>query len=527
MSQKAVIYARFSTLEQANGMSLERQFGNGSTYVNSQGWTLADKICDEGRSAFTGANREKGAALHRFEDQARKGEHKGTILCVESLDRLTRQGVKTAMRLIWDLNECGVTIATWYDNHLYLPDSKSELFDLFAGALIAARSEEESRTKRKRTNDLWADRYKKIAEGSKTPMLGNYPAWIEIVDGEYALIDHRAKVLNEIFDLYIDGVGIHRIVQMLNDREEPVWQINGKNTEGGWYLAYVHRLLTKRTVMGEYVKLTGEIISPDHFPQAVSADKFFRAQQVRSTKLNAGGQGLKRANNLLTGLVRCSSCGGTAGYENKGANSTTKHKRKDGTVVEYKRKLYERFRCDRNRRKRSCDNAELFDYQVVERAVLDRVLDMTLDEGAENPLIRQLVEQIAETTRLIQLTSTKIENLMEQIEDGVKGLGPRLESRQEELAKHQAALTSLQQQRATEASKPSSFEDAKMVASLRSTLNVEDPEARFLARTRASTALQRVVDEILISPDGTFTVLADIAVWQFNKSGEVIGGQAL
>lgn len=527
MSQKAVIYARFSTIEQANGMSLERQFGNGTSFVEKQGWTLTDKICDEGRSAFTGANREKGAALHRFEEEARKGLHRGAILCVESLDRLTRQGVKTAMRLIWDLNENGVTIATWYDNHQYKPESGSELFDLFAGALIAARSEEESRTKRQRTNDLWAARYKEIAEGSKKPMLGNYPAWIEIVDDEYRLIDHRVRVLNEIFDLYIDGVGIHRIVQMLNDRAEPVWQINGKNTDGGWYLAYVHRLLTKRTVMGEYVKLTGETISPDHFPQAVSAEKFYRAQEVRSTKLNAGGQGLKRANNLLSGLVRCSECDGTAGYENKGANSTTKYTRKDGTVVHYQRKLYERFRCDRNRRKRACSNSQLFDYQVIEKAVLDQVLELTLDDDGENPRVQQLVEQIAETTRLMEHTSTKIENLMEQIEDGVKGLGARLEARQAELAAQEATLAALQQERATAAAKPSTYEDAMMVASLRETLTVEDPDARFLARSRTNMALKRVINEVLISPDGTFTICADIAVWQFDKEGQFVSGQAI
>lgn len=527
MSQKAVIYARFSTLEQASGMSLERQYGNGINYVKDQGWTLVDKISDEGRSAFTGANREKGAALYRFEEEARTGAHNGTVLCVENLDRLTRQGVKTAMRLIWDLNECGVTIATWYDKHLYKPDSKSELFDLFAGALVAARSEEESATKRKRTNDLWSKRYREISEGSKRPMLGNYPAWIEIVDGEYRLIQDRVKVLNEIFDLYIDGFGIHRIVQMLNDREEPVWQLHGKTTEGGWYLAYIHRLLTKRTVMGEYVKLTGEVISPDHFPQAVTAEKFYRAQQVRSTKVKAGGQGVKRANNLLSGLVRCSSCGGTAGYENKGANSVTVFKRKDGSVAEYQRKHYERFRCDRNRRKRSCDNSELFDYQIIEKVVLDRVLEMTIDNDAENPRLQQIKQQIAEASRLIQHTGVKIENLMEQIEDGVKGLGARLETRQDELSAQQSTLVALEQEQAIELSKPSSYEDAELVNSLRETLTVEDSDARFIARTQVNTALRHIVDEVLISPDGTFTVIADIAVWQFNKLGYVIGGQGL
>jgi DNA invertase Pin-like site-specific DNA recombinase len=112
---RAVVYARFSSTEQAKGYSLERQPSHGREYVARMGWKLDREIFDEGRSAFHGTNRSEGAALHEFEQEARNGLHRDTTLCVENLDRLSRQGAKATAQLVWALNEQGVSIATWHD----------------------------------------------------------------------------------------------------------------------------------------------------------------------------------------------------------------------------------------------------------------------------------------------------------------------------------------------------------------------------------------------------------------------------
>ena len=69
MSQPAWIYARFSTLEQAKGHSLERQLKGGRALIEAKGWLYSQdrELVDEGRSAFHGGNREAGAALYDFE----------------------------------------------------------------------------------------------------------------------------------------------------------------------------------------------------------------------------------------------------------------------------------------------------------------------------------------------------------------------------------------------------------------------------------------------------------------------------
>lgn len=75
MSQPAWIYARFSTVEQAKGHSLERQLKGARALIKAKGWLHSPEreLIDEGRSAFHGANREVGAALYDFEMKAREG----------------------------------------------------------------------------------------------------------------------------------------------------------------------------------------------------------------------------------------------------------------------------------------------------------------------------------------------------------------------------------------------------------------------------------------------------------------------
>lgn len=110
MTQIAIVYGRFSTSEQSKGLSLERQTKRGTEYALERKWFVEKVLMDEGRSAFHGANRLEGSALHEFELEAKNGLHRGKMLVVENIDRLSRQGAKAAAQLIWGLNENGVSV---------------------------------------------------------------------------------------------------------------------------------------------------------------------------------------------------------------------------------------------------------------------------------------------------------------------------------------------------------------------------------------------------------------------------------
>ena len=231
MSQSAIIYARFSTLEQGKGSSLERQIKNGRKFAEDKQWSIEREISDLGRSAFHGANRAEGSELHSFEIEARAGRHAGKTLIVENIDRLSRQGVKTAAKLIWSLNDSGVDVATFHDGYVYKANPDNDLLDIIQIATRAQRAWEESDTKSRRGRDAWADRYKRIGEKTAGTRSGRPPQWL-VWDGQHYQPDpYRAALINEIFDLYLAGQGTYKIVQILNERNEPTWP--STNKDGG------------------------------------------------------------------------------------------------------------------------------------------------------------------------------------------------------------------------------------------------------------------------------------------------------
>lgn len=529
MSVEALIYARFSTLEQAKGYSLERQILNGKAYIEQQGWQLFSTITDEGRSAYHGANRAAGSSLFQFEAEAREGIHRGRTLCVENIDRLSRQGAKAAAQLVWALNENGVDVATWNDGYVYKAGNSGDLMELFSVIIKAQMAYEESLKKSQRTSASWEKRKREIAQGSKSVLVGQTPAWIVEQDGRYVCHPDRQKVLNEIFDLYIGGMGTFLIVQKLNARGEPNWTQNKRNKGGGWYLGYVHRLLTSRAVLGEYTTLKGELISADYWPQAVSAVKFNRALDVRAGKRSTGGGNRIRSNNLLAGFVRCAVCEGVATYENKGANSFTTYKNKAGEVKLYPRKLYQNLRCSRSVRHAKCDNPTLLDYQVVEDTVLDRVLAFALLDDQIDPLTQRLNEQIAEAERLLAIDQQQIENLVDVVAaGGAKALVQRIVDLETGVEAKSIEIAAMKQQRDITGARPEVADDLALIALTRSELQHEDADIRYFARTQTNMALKRVMEGVFVNRDNTFTIwLADEAVWHCDAKGKVIGGQAL
>lgn len=525
--KSAILYLRVSSAEQIKGYGPDRQKTLGREYAARMGWNIEREIADEGRSAFHGANRVEGAALHDFELEARNGLHRDKVLIVENIDRLSRQGAKTAAQLIWALNEHGVDVATYHDGYVYKAGNNGDMMELFSVIIKAQLAHEESANKSRRTRASWDKRHAEIANGSKDTMAGRAPAWLTISDGEYRVVAGRAEILNEIYDLYINGVGIYKIVQTLNARKEPPWPIRKKDGAGGWYMAYVYRLLTNRAVLGEYITLDGQCLAADYFPQVITAEKFARAQGVRGKKTKTGGRYYNRASNLLSGLVFCQQCQGTACYEHKGSNSFTTYKGKDGRLRHYRRKTYERLRCDNFRRKHGCDNASLLDYQVVERTILDELLPRLVDRPTIDDTVLKLRESIAERVRQKDADQKRLDNIIDAIGDGgVKALVERAATLEATLDEHSKIIDELRGQLAMEEAKPTTFDDTALIESLRNELESPDEEIRSITRGRVNMTLRRLLHRIEITPCDTFMVWPDRDTWwRFDENGVLLDGE--
>lgn len=534
MSQTAIIYARFSTSEQSKGFSLERQRTRGLGFATQRDWSVETTITDEGRSAFHGANRLEGSALHEFELEARNGLHLGKVLLVENVDRLSRQGAKAAAQLIWALNEQGVDVATWQDGYVYQAGNNGDMMELFSVIIKAQMAYEESHKKSQRTSASWEKRFAAIADGTQDAPVPNMPLWLDRIDGKLVLNDHRKNVLNDIYDLYIDGVGIHRIVTILNERGEPSWTPPGQRRgNNGWFYSYIYRLLTKRIVLGEYVTMDGKTISPDFWPQAITAEKWNRAQAALA--MRKGNQKTTKTQgnrNLLSQMVFCDQCGGGAHFRHT-TDSAQTYTKVSGEVVNYRRKTYRRLLCDRARRKMVCDNKTVLNYDVVEATILNELLPQLVDRRGSNSAGYELRQRIAEMVRLKDADQSALDNLIEVIEgrevnapSPPKAIVQRIGALEANIEEQVEAIEAAQKALAIETSKPASEDDVELVKSLRADLTSEDDEVRIYARGRANMTLRRLIKRIVITPTGFFRIKPDDkSWWLFDENGRMLEGE--
>ena len=116
MQKKAYSYIRFSTPQQLKGDSLRRQLEASRAYAEAHDMVLDDSLRDIGISAFKGKNATEGA-LKKFIELVEAGRiEKGSILILESLDRLSRQQVFSALGLFSSILSAGIEIVTLADN---------------------------------------------------------------------------------------------------------------------------------------------------------------------------------------------------------------------------------------------------------------------------------------------------------------------------------------------------------------------------------------------------------------------------
>src|SRR5262245_10132434 len=105
---------RFSSRSQAGGDSLRRQSAAATAYCERRGWILDESLSlrDLGVSAFRGKNALVGN-LGVFLAAVKRGTvARGSALIVESIDRISRQGIDEGYDLIKSLLKAGIVLVT-------------------------------------------------------------------------------------------------------------------------------------------------------------------------------------------------------------------------------------------------------------------------------------------------------------------------------------------------------------------------------------------------------------------------------
>lgn len=518
MGLPAYIYARFSTQEQSEGDSLNRQLEGARAFIKERKWdyALEREMIDEGKSAFHGSNRIEGAQLYQFEKKALAGHFdNGAVLVVENTDRLTRAGYETAFEIIRGFTSKGVTVATWSPQHVYEAHARIDMGQAMRLIVEAELAHEESTKKSKRLRASWQTRIAGVENGSGSAVTGIVPGWLDVettrVDGKpFRTITpnaHRVAILNDIFDWYCEGKGLPWIVSTLNARNEPTWG-RGKQAEGkGWNVSTVHKYLTSRTVLGEYapkirtgkdVKVSRGVVMPDYYPQVIAPDKFNRVHALRADRTGWGGKNQFHFPNLFTNIAKCFHCGGTLKQNGiQKAGTVREHANKNGTSRKSTQKTTRSYlKCSNALRGFNCDNRRGYRYEPLETGIIDVLIHWMekQQDFAPDSKVGQLVTSVAEQERQAQLKRQQLDqlvtNMMEVFSKALAQKASELEQQIEaDEDQIQRTRRELEQARGTASPEESliNLQEAK------ANLQHEDDETRYAARVRANQSLRRLL----------------------------------
>lgn len=326
----AFSYIRFSTPEQAMGDSERRQIEMAQSYADRHGLELDTlSFTDLGISAYRGKNAREGA-LRALLDRAEAGDiPNGSVLIVESMDRLSRTIPRKAVRILEDLCESGLTVVTLDNGQTYSKQSlNNEPYAFLIAYMVAIRANEESARKGRRVAEAWASKRKRAAEEKLTALC---PRWMELNGNRnsFEIIPERAKIVRRVIREALEGRGQERIARGLNEEGVPTFG-DGER----WHKSTIAKLIRNPAVVGRYQphmmvddgadgrrrEPAGPLVE-GYYPAVVSIEDFAQLQARLADKRAPYVRTGQTITNPLAGLARCGLCGSSMTQVNKGRGS--------------------------------------------------------------------------------------------------------------------------------------------------------------------------------------------------------------
>ncbi len=309
-------YRRFSSGRQATGHSLERQTEAARRWCNEKGYTLDESLAlaDLGVSAYSGDNASRGA-LSGFLAAVESGRiPQGSILLVESLDRLSRAAIPEAVGLLTSIVRSGVRVVSLIDGHEWNEKTIEDTTSFLLSVLLFSRAHEESSTKARRVSEQFQ---KKRAAGLPVVSLGHGPGWVTPREDRqgWKIERLKAKSVLKVFELAAAGHGGIAIARTANQEGWAMPWRERNNSTKRWEHTGISRLLRDRRTLGEWQpkKMIGGRLTSDgepvldYFPRVVSDDLWHRVQTALGGRVGPLRiRGVKA--DVFSGLFYC-ACG--------------------------------------------------------------------------------------------------------------------------------------------------------------------------------------------------------------------------
>ncbi|MGK3129855.1 recombinase family protein [Pantoea sp. C8B4] len=340
-----VQYMRWSSTEQSSGDSLRRQRDMVAQYLASHPDDHAQPqfiYIDKGMSGFKkkpvqvadgewieqSLNRSTGE-LKRLFDDIRNGKiPRGSKLCVEAFDRLSRAEPFRAFADIGEIVDAGITIVTLQDGAEYdstsLSRNMSHLMMVLMKSFVAF---EESLKKSERGLAVAEGKYQ-LHQLDGKPMKFVTPGWLRLADGVFIVDEAKAEIVRMIFNYRMQGDSFYRIAIRLNeartptinhrmirsDRRKKILQLQAEGKDayaGDWSRESVKYLLQSETVIGTKPETPSRPAIKDYYPAIIDMLTFRTVQDM--------SQGKPRGKcsttdspiylNIFRTLLTCGDCG--------------------------------------------------------------------------------------------------------------------------------------------------------------------------------------------------------------------------
>lgn len=317
MKRQCYPYIRWSLERQSDGTSYERQSGLVADFCRHHNLEAMPELIDSGVASFRGRNVHNGN-LGKFLAKVQAGEiPRGSVLLVESTDRLTRMKLANGLQLVLDLHKAGISLGLAQTKELYGPDEAATQVVGWVRILVELeRGHGESKRKRELGQGAWNSKIEGMKAGTIATSKG--PEWLRAEAGQWTVIEEKAKPIRRLFELAL-VMGVAAATRQVNEEFGL-----------GWKLYQSQYLLKNRKLIGEHSprrtnedgkKEPGEPI-PGYYPIVVDPVVFDRValqiSQRKPFKDGGGGKVDGKKLNFLRGLITCAFCGSTVRYMNKG-----------------------------------------------------------------------------------------------------------------------------------------------------------------------------------------------------------------
>ena len=321
--RKVAGYARVSTDMEDQQTSYAAQCDYYTSYIQSrEDWVFVGLYSDEGISATSTRHRE---GFNKMVEDALDG--KIDLIITKSVSRFARNTVDS-LSTIRKLKDNG-TECYFEKENIWTFDSKGELLI----TIMSSLAQEESRSISE--NCTWGMR-KRFADGKVTVPFGRFLGYDRGEDGNLVVNKEQAKIVREIYGLFLQGRSPYQIAKILTEKGIP--------TPGGkkvWGKAVVESILTNEKYKGDALlqkvytvdflskkKKVNEGEVPQYYVEgnheAIIPSAVFDNVQVLMQS-RGKGNGRNSYVSIFSSKIRCGDCG--SWYGSKVWHSNDKYRK--------------------------------------------------------------------------------------------------------------------------------------------------------------------------------------------------------